>query len=262
LPVAGYLLASLIGVSLGLIGGGGSILTIPVLVYIFKVDPFTATSYSLFIVGITSLYGSYRHYRLGNLEVKPALFFAVPSLLSLLITRNLLMPRIPGLVLRIGELQLTRNMLIMLVFSVLMIVVSYLMIRKNEHAVKATVKNNFRLGIMGFLIGFFTGFLGAGGGFVIIPALVFFAGLPMKQAVGTSLLIIAINSLIGFGVDLVHHISPDYPLLLGIASMAMAGMFVGTFLSTKIDGRKLKPAFGWFVLLMGIWIIIKEFFMN
>ena len=234
-------------------------LTIPVLVYLFKIDPFTATSYSLFIVGITALYGSWRHYKLGNLQLKASIVFAIPSLLSLLFTRAVLVPMIPIRLFNIAGISVTRNMLIMLVFALLMIFVSVIMIRKTKTKKIPSITNNYRLAMMGFLVGFFTGFLGAGGGFVIIPTLIFFAGLEMKQAVGTSLLIIAINSLIGFAGDLIQGIQLNYILLLSISALAIAGMFIGTLLSQRINGNKLRPAFGWFVLLMGAWIIIKEF---
>ena len=254
----GYFASILIGLTLGLIGGGGSILTVPILVYLFQIDPENATSYSLFIVGITALVGSYRHFKLGNLQVKSALFFAIPSVFSLLFVRKLVLPNIPEILFSIHQLEVTKNLLIMIVFAILMIAASISMIRKSKgDQIKSTL-NIPRLAIIGFLVGFVTGFLGAGGGFLIIPALLFFANLPMKQAVGTSLLIICINSIIGFTGDLINGISINYQLLLTITAIAIVGMLIGTQLSKKIDGSKLKPAFGWFVLVMGIYIISKE----
>ncbi len=259
MEIAGYFLATLIGLSLGLIGGGGSILTIPVLVYLFKINPLLATSYSLFVVGLTASYGSYRHYRMGNLILKPALIFAIPSLASLLFTRHFIIPRIPEHIFTVGSLAITKDLLIMLIFALLMMVVALSMIRKEAPPVQSMLQHPVRLGLMGLLVGFFTGFLGAGGGFVIIPALVFFAGLPMKKAVGTSLLIIALNSLLGFSGDLLAGVKVDYRLLFSLSAVAIAGVWLGTLLSQKIDGKKLKPAFGWFVLLMGTWILVREF---
>jgi uncharacterized membrane protein YfcA len=217
----GYFASIIIGISLGLIGGGGSILTIPILVYLFKVNPEQATSYSLFIVGLTALSGSYSHYKMGNLKLKSALYFAIPSVISILIIREVIFPKIA---------------------STLFSVASY----------------STQLSIIGFVVGIITGFLGAGGGFLIIPALLFFANLPMKQAVGTSLLIITINSSIGFGGDLYIGTPIDYTFLLGVSGMALLGMILGSQLSKKIDGTKLKPIFGWFVLVMGFYIITKE----
>lgn len=258
----GYFASILIGITLGLIGGGGSILTVPILVYLFQIDPENATSYSLFIVGITALVGSYRHFKLGNLQVKSALFFAIPSVFSLLFVRKLVLPNIPEILFSSHQLELTKDLLIMIVFAILMIAASISMIRKSKgDQIKATL-NIPRLVFIGFLVGFVTGFLGAGGGFLIIPALLFFANLPMKQAVGTSLLIICINSIIGFTGDLINGISINYQLLLTITAIANVGMLIGTQLSKKIDGSKLKPAFGWFVLVMGIYIISKELFLK
>ncbi|MFV8365953.1 sulfite exporter TauE/SafE family protein [Flavobacterium sp. XS1P27] len=258
----GYFASIIIGLSLGLIGGGGSILTVPILVYLFKIDPETATSYSLFIVGITALFGCISHYKMGNLKIKSALYFAIPSVFSILIIREVIFPKIAATIFSIASYQVSKSFLIMIVFSVLMIAAAIAMIRKTKTVPNPPKTNYTQLGLIGFLIGIVTGFLGAGGGFLIIPALLFFANLPMKQAVGTSLLIIFINSSIGFGGDLYIGTTIDYSFLLMISSMAFIGMIIGIKLSKKIDGTKLKPIFGWFVLVMGIYIIIKEFFFN
>lgn len=253
----GYLASVLIGISLGLIGGGGSILTVPILVYLFKINPEHATSYSLFIVGITALLGAYKHYLLGNLKIKSALFFAFPSVISLLLIRKMVLPNIPSLLFKIDTFEVTKDILIMVVFAVLMIVASISMIRKRN--LEPENKTNYwQLALIGLFVGLITGFLGAGGGFLIIPALIFFAGLKMKQAVGTSLLIIFINSLIGFSGDVLNGIKIDYTFLFIISSIAIIGMFIGINISKRMDGSKLKPLFGWFVLIMGLYIIAKE----
>lgn len=256
----GYLASIIIGLSLGLIGGGGSILTIPILVYLFKINPENATSYSLFIVGLTSLFGCISHYKMGNLKIKSAMYFAIPSIFSILIIREVIFPKIASTIFTIASYQVSKDLLIMIVFSVLMIAAAVSMIRKTKTPTHTPKTNYTRLGIIGFLVGIVTGFLGAGGGFLIIPALLFFANLPMKQAVGTSLLIIFINSSIGFGGDIYTGMPIDYPFLLTISGIALIGMLIGIKLSKKIDGAKLKPLFGWFVLVMGIYIIAKEIF--
>lgn len=254
----GYLAAVIIGLSLGLIGGGGSILTIPILVYLFKIDPKLATSYSLFIVGITALSGCFSHYRMGNLKIKSALYFAIPSVFSILVIREVIILKIPNILFTINDFQVTKSFLIMIIFAVLMMAASLSMICKTNSQIQSTHTNYPQLAIIGSLVGIVTGFLGAGGGFLIIPALLFFANLPMKQAVGTSLLIIFINSSIGFAGDLYINTPINYPFLLSISAIAFAGMLIGIQLSKKIDGNKLKPIFGWFILVMGIYIIIKE----
>jgi uncharacterized membrane protein YfcA len=256
----GYFASIIIGLSLGLVGGGGSILTIPILVYLFKIDPELATSYSLFIVGITAASGCVSHYRMGNLQIKSALYFAVPSIFSILIIREVIFPQIAETLFSIASYKVSKSFLIMVVFSVLMIIASISMIRKKTITIQGSKTNYAQLAIIGFFIGIITGFLGAGGGFLIIPALLFFANLPMKQAVGTSLLIIFIISAIGFGGDLYIGTPIDYTFLLTIAAMAFIGILIGIQLSKKIDGAKLKPLFGWFILVMGIYIITKEVF--
>jgi uncharacterized membrane protein YfcA len=257
MEIFGYLFSILIGVSIGLVGAGGSILAVPILVYLFSINPTLATTYSLFIVGITSLLGAFRHYQLGNLKFRLALSFALPSVISLLIVRKFLLPQIPESIAHFGSFHLTKNILLMLVFAALMVMASLSMIKKTKEK-KVEEQNLMKLVIIGFFVGMVTGFLGAGGGFLIIPALVLFAALPMKQAVGTSLLIIFINSLIGFSGDMINGVAIDFYLLFKISIVAIVGMLIGVQLSKKIAGEKLKPGFGWFVLFMGIYIIAKE----
>ena len=259
MEILGYILSILIGISLGLIGGGGSILTIPIVVYLFHVEPLLATSYSLFIVGSTSLVGTKRHYDLGNLNIGIALYFALPSVVSIILTRKILIPFIPDQIFQISQYILTKNILTMVVFALLMIAASVSMIKQNKYNIKESKPpKKVQLIIYGVLIGLVTGFLGAGGGFLIIPVLIFFAKLKMKQAVGTSLLIITINSLLGFLGDLLNDVPINWILLASISFFAIIGMIIGTQLSKKIEGDKLKPIFGWFVLLMGLFILIKE----
>ncbi|MFC4818546.1 MULTISPECIES: sulfite exporter TauE/SafE family protein [unclassified Flavobacterium] len=261
MEIIGYIAAVAIGITLGLIGGGGSILTVPILVYLFRVNPELATSYSLFIVGVTAAIGSYKHYLFQNLKLKEALYFAIPSLLSLLTVRKFILPAIPHSLFQIGSITVTKDLLIMLVFGVVMLLASKAMISRKTELCKTEI-NYYKLGAIGLLVGFIIGFLGAGGGFLIIPALIFFGGIPMKKAVGTSLLIIAINSLIGFSADIINGITINLIVLLSITFMAIIGMLIGSMLSKKVEGGKLKSAFGWFVLVMGILIIGKELFIK
>jgi uncharacterized protein len=257
----GYFLSVLIGVSLGLIGGGGSILTVPVLVYIFNLDAAVATAYSLFVVGLTSAVGSINYFKRGLINIKTALVFGIPSVAGVFIARLFIVPSIPEHVFSIGQFAVTKHILLMLLFALLMVAASYSMITKNistEPDDKKTCCKNFAVTMLqGMFTGMITGIVGAGGGFMIIPALVFVLKLPMKEAIGTSLLIIAFNSLLGFAGS-ANHISIHWQFLLTIAAFAIAGIFIGNILSKKIDGAKLKPAFGWFVLIMGIYIIVKE----
>lgn len=259
--IAGYFAAALIGLSLGLIGGGGSILTVPVLVYLFGIDAVTATAYSLFVVGATSLVGAFPKYKEGLVDLKTAIIFGAPSILAVYLTRAYLVPFIPDQVLTMGDFELSKRLLLMGLFALLMVFASISMIRNKKPVVQATGgEQGFKYGLIlmeGAVVGVLTGLVGAGGGFLIIPALVLFTGLPMKKAVGTSLLIIAAKSLIGFTGDL-GNLQPDWQLLLVVTGIAIVGIIAGNRLARQIDGDKLKKGFGWFVLVMGIYILIKE----
>ncbi len=268
MAIAGYLASALIGVSLGLIGGGGSILTVPVLVYLFGVEPVLATAYSLFIVGSTSLVGTVPKYREDLVNLKTAVIFGIPSILAVYATRAYLVPLIPDPVFAVGTFVVSKAMLLMGLFAILMVFASISMIRdkkvtgKEVNSDATPQKFNYPMILMeGGIVGVLTGLVGAGGGFLIIPALVLFSKLPMKQAVGTSLLIIAAKSLFGFLGDISQY-HFDWLLLGTVTALAIAGIFIGNRFSRNIDGNKLKKAFGWFVLVMGIYILIKELYLN
>jgi uncharacterized protein len=262
MELLGYIAAILMGLALGLIGGGGSILTVPILVYLFVIDPVLATAYSLFIVGFTSLVGSLSHIRLGNIHWKTAVVFGIPSIFSVYLTRLYLIPLIPDEIHLSERLVLSKAMLLLVFFAVIMVLAAYSMIRKPKHREKETnsvVQYNFPLIFLeGLVVGVITGLVGAGGGFLIIPALVILAKLPMKQAVGTSLIIIASKSLIGFVGDLQSMTNVDWFFLIRFTAIAVIGIILGAKLSLVISNEKLKPAFGWFVLVMGCYIITKE----
>lgn len=265
MELVGYFLAALVGLSLGLIGGGGSILTVPILVYIMGVNPVLATSYSLFIVGSTSLVGAVNNYRKGFVSLKTALLFGLSSVTTVFLTRKLIMPRIPAVIYHSEKYTLLQSTATLLLFALLMILAAIAMIRNNRAEVAIPTSKSLpaeqlaKLIFYGVGIGLVTGFLGAGGGFLLIPALVLIVKLPMKTAVGTSLLIIAINSLIGFTGDL-GHFAINWRFLLTITGIAVTGILIGGVLAKRMHGHQLKKAFGWFVLAMGIYILVKEFF--
>ncbi len=247
MEVLGYMASLFIGISLGLIGGGGSILTVPILVYLFNVNPKLATTYSLFIVGLTAAFGAVRHYKMGNIKVKSAMYFALPSLISLLLVRKIILLRIPAVIPFTETISISRDLVIMVLFAILMVLASYSMIKKQKttNNLDTQIKPIY-LVFIGGLVGLITGFLGAGGGFLIIPALLFFAKMKMKQAVGTSLLIIAFNSLLGFAGDVYNGVEMNYQFLLLIAFIAGIGIFIGTFLSKKNGWRTIETDF-WMV---------------
>ncbi|MEY4710374.1 MAG: hypothetical protein RLZZ512_1773 [Bacteroidota bacterium] len=278
MEIIGYIGAILMGLSLGLIGGGGSILTVPILVYLFQVDAVLATAYSLFIVGLTSLVGSVSHMRLGNIHWRTAIVFGIPSIISVFLTRSYVVPMIPDPIFTFGEsvnggaaFVLTKSVGLLLLFAMIMVMAAYSMIKPAKKEVVSAVNPpvaeldaptfNYPLILAeGAIVGLVTGLVGAGGGFLIIPALVLLAKLPMKKAVGTSLMIIAAKSLIGFVGDMSGDEVIDWNFLAVFSAIAVVGILLGSWLSKRIPGEKLKPAFGWFVLVMGTYIIIKELF--
>lgn len=261
LEIFGFGASILIGVSLGLIGGGGSILTLPVLVYLLHLNPVTSTAYSLFIVGSTSLVGSFTYMRKELVNYQAAIVFAIPSFIAVYLTRKYLVPSIPSSLFTVSGFEVTKNIAIMVFFALVMLGASYSMIKDKKEAKgndSEELKFNYPLiALEGGVVGILTGIVGAGGGFLIIPALVLLARLPMKMAVGTSLLIIAAKSLIGFVGDM-SNMQVDWPFLLEFTALSVVGIFVGTYMSKYIPGEKLKKSFGWFVLVMGMYIIAKE----
>jgi uncharacterized membrane protein YfcA len=259
--IIGYILAIIVGISLGLIGSGGSILTVPILVYIMAVNPVLATAYSLFIVGSTALVGGIKSALLKKVDFKTVLIFGIPSILAVYLTRAYLVPMIPDSLLTFGNFELTKSIALMLLFAIVMIMASISMIKPSKNKLEEDIPMQYNYPMIlleGTLVGVLTGLVGAGGGFLIIPALVILAKMPMKLAVGTSLFIIAAKSLIGFIGDVQTTPELDWSLLLIFTAFSVLGIFIGIALSKKIDGSKLKTAFGWFVLIMGVYIILKE----
>lgn len=260
--IIGYSLAVFVGITLGLIGSGGSILSVPILTYIMGVEPVLATAYSLFVVGTTALIGGVQKAKQKLVDFKKVALFGIPTLIAVFVTRKLIVPAIPDKVVSTTYLTLYKSDLIMVVFAIVMIIASIRMIRplKNETISLNSQINYVAIFVQGLFIGLVAGFVGAGGGFLIIPALLFLAKTPMKMAVGTSLFIVSIQSLIGFIGDIRADQVMDWNLIFIFTSCSIIGIFIGSWLSKKIEGEKLKSAFGWFVLMMGIYIVTKELF--
>ncbi len=259
----GYLASIFMGLSLGLLGGGGSILTVPILVYLFNINPILATAYSLFIVGLTALFGGINYYSKGEVDLKTGFTFAIPSFIGVYLTRSFVIPRIPLKISIFNEMEVTKPMLIMTVFSVIMLLASFSMIRPKKEPIQAPESSYkkpkfYTIPMQGFMVGSIAGFVGAGGGFLIIPTLVILVGLKMKRAIGTSLFIIATQSLLGFIGDVQHQVNIQWSLLFKIAFIALIGLFLGIKLSDKFSEKLLKKGFGYFVLLMGTIILIDQ----
>jgi uncharacterized membrane protein YfcA len=266
MEVFGYICSVIIGLTLGVLGSGGSILTVPVLVYLMHFNPLVATGYSLFIVGLTSLTGAITYMKKSLVDYKTAITFALPSFISVFVVRRFILPLIPPVVFRSGDFVLTKEIFIMLVFALLMISAAYSMIRNNKfdqaEIQERGVFNYPMIFLLGFSVGAITGLVSVGGGFLIIPALVIFARVPIKVAVGTSLVIIATNAFIGFLGDLPNQENIDWTFLFRFCIFSISGIVLGSSVSKYIPAPRLKPLFGWFVLLMGCYIFAHELFLK
>ncbi len=258
MEIAGYIASIFIGISLGMIGGGGSVLTIPILVYFFRIEPVLATAYSLFIVGTTSTAGVLQKWNKGEINFRVALKFGLPSLLTVFLLRKFFIPHIPEVVFQNDWITVHKGPLMLILFSLLMISAAIGMLKPREIN-RPVLPETQGLVLLGICVGVVSGLLGAGGGFIIIPALIFYASLNIKTAIGTSLVIISLNSLVGFLGDLQHHTFIWTDLII-ITSLGVLGTFIGHWLSGRSPGDKIKKIFGWFVLLTGMFIFCKELF--
>ena len=257
MEILGYLGALLIGLVLGLTGGGGSMLTVPILTYILLINPVTAMAYSLFVVGTTSAFGAFQNAKKGLVDFKNGFLFAVPSFVAVFITRRFLVPEIPQVIIS-NPFVLKRDSFLMIFFGIIMLFAAFSMLKKKTNVTENQKETSIlSLVIQTFFIGIIIGLVGAGGGFLIIPSLVLFAKLPMKKAIGTSLFIIAINSLIGFMGD-VQNLSIDWTFLLVFTGLSVIGIFIGMYLSKFTNENQLKKGFAYFVLAMALVIFYKE----
>jgi uncharacterized protein len=261
--IIGYVLFVFMGLALGLIGGGGSILTVPILHYFFKQETLIATTNSLFIVGVIALLGAFLSFRNGQLNFKMGVLFAAPSFVGIFVSRSLILPALPEELIYFQGYILTKSILVMLVFSMMMIMASLAMIRtgKKTQIIQSSSEPK-KIPITsviyrGFLTGCFTWFVGAGGGFIIIPALVLLLKLHMREAIGTSLAIIAVNSIFGFAISSSSN-TTEWLMLFSICLLGGFGLFLGRSISKRINEKNLKRGFGFFVLLVGSLILIDQ----
>lgn len=261
MEILGYFFALIIGLIMGIIGGGGSILGVPIFVYLFDMNALTATTLSLFVVGVASAVGATGNTKQGNVDFKTALLFGIPSVLSVIFVRKIILPHLPDPLFSIGTFPIEKNLFILVLFAALMLISSIKMIVGNQKIETTNQSPQYPMLVtQGIAVGMITGMIGAGGGFLIVPALVMLLNLEMKKAIGTSMMIISMNSLLGFLSS--QKTGINWQFLLIFTSIAVIGMLIGIQLAKKIDGKKLKPIFGWFVLMMGIYIIIKEIFFH
>lgn len=262
MELTGYILALAVGTIMGLIGGGGSILTLPILVYIMGIQAKTGTSYSLMIVGTTALIAGMQNIRQKQADIKIALLFGIPSILSVYVTRQWILPLVPETIFSFKIFTLLKDQALMILFACIMLLSALSMLRHKKKT-ETTKSDNINIGMIvleGLFVGVITGLVGVGGGFLIIPALTLFAKIPMKKAIGTSLIIIAINSAVGFIGDLNHISDINWKLLLIFTTLSVVGSFAGNMMAKNADNQKLKHYFAWFVLGMAIFIFLKELF--
>jgi uncharacterized membrane protein YfcA len=259
--ILGYIGALFVGITLGLIGSGGSILSLPIFFYLFGIPIIDATAYSLFTVGLTSLIGSIKNIKLRLIHLNTVIYFSTSAALSVYITRKYIIELIPDQIISIGDLIITKEKFLLLFFSFLIFFAGIAMIRnrkdKSSNERRGLKYDKLLILIEGTVVGFITGLVGAGGGFIIIPVLVLFSKLNMKSAIATSLVIIAIKSLVGFIGDVENH-DIDWIFLVKFSSISIVGIYIGQAIGIKIDGAKLKKGFGYFILIIASSILIKE----
>ncbi len=256
-----YILALVVGIVLGLIGGGGSILTVPIFVYVLNMAKEQATAYSLFVIGLVAMVGAFRYAVRREVDFKTGIIFAIPTIPAIFLTRSYLIPSVPYVLFEYQDIQFTRGTGMMLLFALVMVISGVSMVRgrKNIRSVESKVKYNYPvIVVQGLLVGVLTGLVGAGGGFIIVPALVLLARVPMKIAVGTSLFVITLNSLVGFIGDMGKAYQVNWTLLFIFASISIVGVLIGAYFNSKVPAKQLKKGFGWFVLVMAVVILFKE----
>ncbi len=259
LHILGYLGAVGTGLVLGMLGGGGALLSIPVLVYLFHIEPALATSYSLSLIGLTAISGAYQNIRKKLVDYNAALYYGIPSVISVYVVRRWVMPNLPKVIFTFNGYAIDKNLFILIALVIVMVLAAYKMINSNNsEGEERRPVNHFQLAFFAVLIGGFMGLVGAGGGFLMVPALIYFANVDTKKAIGTSLLLVAVNSFIGFLGDMRSHVQIDWPFFFTFLFFSITGVFIGHYLAYYIHNNKLKKAFGWFILATAVFIVVKE----
>lgn len=262
--IIGYFLAIVTGMILGALGGGGSILILPIFVYIFGFDPLQAIVYSLFVIALSSTVGAFSHYKKGNVNLKIVLLFGLSSIASVLVTRKFIVPNLPDVIFTVGDFELKQSVFLLIIFALLMIGAALVMLKKNKDSKQEQQKVKISwlgLIVQGILIGLLTGLVGAGGGFLIVPALIYFTRVSIRIAIGTSLSIIACNTSIGF-LGSINDFTIDWTFLIVFASLMIVGILSGIRIAAKLDQAKLKKAFAFLILAVAVFMITKELFLD
>jgi uncharacterized protein len=263
ITVIGYGLVFVMGGLLGLLGGGGSILTIPILVYFFGISPLLSTGYSLFIVGASSSVAVYNYWKERLINVKVGIVFGVPATGGVLVSRILILPNLPETI-HLLNIDVSKDRLILLIFAILVLAISIFMI-KSRDATSDTILQKKENGLSviktllgGSVLGVITGFVGAGGGFMIVPALIILTPVTLKESIATSLFIISVKAIVGFMGDLSAGVQFDWVFLCQLLSITVIGIIIGTKINKYMPVQYLRKGFGYFVFAMGIFILYKE----
>ncbi|MEA5573525.1 sulfite exporter TauE/SafE family protein [Calothrix sp. UHCC 0171] len=254
--IIGHLLAACIGITLGLIGGGGSVLALPILVYVMGIPPKSAIAMTLVIVGTVSLLGVIPHWRAKNVNFKTALIFGSATMVGAFVGA------------KIATLPIVTETFQMMLFAIMMLVAAVFMIRRSSKPVAADDTLAFYpppvckycwLWLMteGLAVGVLTGLVGVGGGFAIVPALVLLGNVPMKQAIGTSLLIIVFNSVAGF-LGYLGHVSLNWNLMFSFIVAASIGTIFGAYLAEFVPASRLQKSFGYFLLAVAALVLVQN----
>ncbi|MCR9199294.1 MAG: sulfite exporter TauE/SafE family protein [Planctomycetaceae bacterium] len=261
-----YAAIAVVGLLLGVLGGGGSTLILPVLVYLVGLPAVQATSASLLIVGVAAVFGAVGYFRKGLVDLPAVVMFGGPSVAGVFVARLVFMPRIPPVLYSAEGFELTRRGFLLATFSVLVLISAFCMIRRDRRAPSeraappAAQRTAWKSVAAGLFVGMSTGLVGAGGGFMIVPALIIFLKMETRQAIATSLFVIAMKSLLGFAADAFIVSDLNWPQLTGFTLAAVVGILTGVRLNAVVDADRLKVAFGWLVLVIGISILVKEFY--
>jgi uncharacterized protein len=257
LELIGWLAMLLVGVTVGMMGAGGSVLSVPILVYLFAIAPTRAAGYSLLIVGLTAALVAFAHVAQGNVRLKVAVLFALVSSPIVFALRLWLIPALPDVLFHIGQYEVTKDLAVLVLFALVMGMAGTRMLIGPGSGVTPEV-NTSRLILVATVVGLVAGAVGAGGGFLIVPALLLYAGLPMKHAVGTSLVIIAIQSGFGFLGEASAAGGTPWQFVGLLALVSIAGAGIGFGLSRWTNPKQLRVAFGWMVIIAGLAILSRE----
>lgn len=267
MEIIGYILSIIIGLTLGLFGAGGAIISFPVLMYFMNIPPLQASVYSLLIVGISAFIAVIQHIKNKNIDIKITIIFSVPLLISFYIFKFIILPIIPQDIISFSQWTFTKNHLIILLFIITLSIIIYRMLYNTSASIPENTNNlstpnilSYKYIISAGLVGMLAASIGAGGGFIIVPALIEIFKLPIKKATGTSLFIISINSFVGTIMNIKAFQPEHTTMLLLFSILSIAGIFIGTYLNKILQSQLLKTSYAYFLVFILFSTIITEIY--